>query len=265
MNLDNCSSRGYTLTEVMIAFAIVAMILVTAYFVFYQQIFKAKDGRRKADLHGLTNILEDFFNNEGCYPRPTEICYDAEDDNDIPCYICGSEEDSPDIGYDLPCNPDHPEKKYLYEVPSGSCPQWYRIYTEMSDPDNVGFCKYGLCGPDPYGFDYGVSSPNIGLELSSEIYGYEASTNACNDCGSMTQCERGLNRGDYSQLYSSNYECCLDNQSALNCNFYALDIDTSECVYCGSYQQCRDAGFDKSYGSFGACCDDNPTATNCAN
>lgn len=245
--------EGLTLTEILIMFTIVALFLITAYFVFFKQIFKALDGKRKADLHTLTNILEDFYNDTGCYPRPTEICYDAADDTTIPCHICGDEA-NPLPGFDLPCNPEHPKKKYLYDVENSDCPQWYRIYTELDNPESSGPCPYGSCGPDgEVGYDYGISSPNVNLERSSTLWGYEGgSYNACQECGTVEMCEQG----NYEGIYSGMYDCCMDNPEAMGCVFYGCDPDSHTCNYCGNLRQCTDAGYEKIYGSQGACYDD---------
>jgi prepilin-type N-terminal cleavage/methylation domain-containing protein len=268
MNFRDKKNQGFTLTEIMIAFTIIAMLLVASYFVFFKQIFKAQDGKRKADLHDLTNILEDFYNDTGCYPRPTEICYDAADDSDIPCHICGSEAD-PLPNFRLPCNPDHPDKKYLYDVEDSECPQWYRVYTELSTPDNSGPCPYGSCGAEgSFGYDYGVSSPNTNLEVSGELIGYEpAGRGTCSNCGSVEDCERQLNRGNISEIYGSEQECCDSHPDADGCVFNGWDGD--DCTTChGSLEICGEE-LEKIYVDtpwstwLESCCDDHPTAPSC--
>lgn len=265
------NKKGFTLTEVMIAFAIIAMILITSYFVFFKQIFKAQDGKRKADLHTLTNILEDFYNDSGCYPKPTEICYDP--DGNEPCHICGKEAD-PMPNFRLPCNPDHPEKKYLYEVENSTCPQWYRIYTELSNPDESEGCIHGSCGPDGGGFDYGVSSPNVDLEKSDELWGYEPGENGtCSVCGSPEDCEDQLNGGHITEIYGTYSHCCNNNLEATNCTWYGWDL--ADCTEChGTMTEC-DKELEKFYfndpdpdqpdqqTAEEKCCEDHLTAPSC--
>lgn len=169
------ASRGFSLIEVLLVVAIIGLAILAGFLVYSRQINRAHDGKRKSELHGLRTILEDFYNDHRCYPRPTEICYDAETNSDNPCHICGSE-DSPVDGekisvYNLPCNPNHPEERYLYETEDSACPSWYRVFTKLFDTDNTGPCPYSLCGPDngSGGYDYAVTSPNVGVSIPTQL------------------------------------------------------------------------------------------------
>lgn len=264
VDINKHTNKGVTLTEVLIILAIVGLFLITAFLVFYKQIFKAQDSKRKSDLHELTNILEDFYNDNGCYPQPTEICYDSSSegrDNNLLCHICGDEA-NPIPNFRLPCNPDHPKKKYLYEVENSSCPQWYRIYTELSEHEDSGSCAYGSCGVESdtgvdIGYDYGVSSPNVNLRHHTYLNGYDPDTNACNRCDTVENCENLLERGEYTDIYPNNYECCLEHTTAISCNLYGCNSVSHECEWCGSYRNCTEiSGYSKIYGSAGACYDD---------
>jgi len=257
MSFSCKSQEGLSLTEILIVLAIVALLLVATYFVFYKQIFRAKDSKRKADLHGLTNILEDFYNNRGCYPQPIEVCYDP-DGND-PCHICGDEAGSPNIGYDLPCNPDHPEQKYLYDAENTTCPQWYQIYTELAGTDDTDICPYGSCGFNPdYGYDYGVSSPNINLNVNTDhLYAYDK-WGSCGDCGTEENCQGSA----YLEIYGSLLECCDDHPNANSCYFYAYDLDQNDCVYCGNYIECSEQ-YGEIHGNLNVCCENHPGVPSC--
>jgi len=184
----------FTLMELLIIVALIAL-LATAVLVFFnpkRMIEKSWDGKRKHELSQLKKVLEDWYNDKNCYPRPEEICYNSPTSNNT-CHICGNHQNSPKLTLylsSLSCDPQHPTKKYLYQVDNQTCPKWYRIYADLSSSDytnndpqteEVG-CFFQGCGPGPnYGYDYGVSSPNIDLERAvSFLY---CSKTGCNGCG----------------------------------------------------------------------------------
>jgi len=116
--------------------------------------------------------------------KPNEICYDLPPTNacvggshggtlvGYTCHICGNESSSPSFSpylSKLPCDPQHKQKRYFYEVAPkssvltcdaapdpedpASCPQWYIVYSSLgvqSDPviDELG-CQGGFCGVAP--------------------------------------------------------------------------------------------------------------------
>ena len=193
------SLRGFTLMELLIIIALIVLI-ATAFLVLFnpkKQIEKTWDGKRKQELSQLKEALEDWYNDKNCYPKPSEICYDSPTANNT-CHICGNQPTSPSfspyLSY-LPCDPESPKKNYLYQVDNLTCPTWYRIYADLSLSDyrndepstkELG-CYVQSCGPAPnYGYDYGVSSPNIDLEKSNQ-FSYCA-ISGCNACGSYQQC-----------------------------------------------------------------------------
>lgn len=238
-NKSSQNSFGVTLIELLIAVAIISVLLIVIFFIANRQIFKAKDGIRKADLNELSIILEDFYNNKGCYPRPTEICYNASDDTINPCYICG-EEANPLPNYKLPCNPDHPNKRYLYEVEEGDCPQWYKLYTELAHTTDSGDCPYGICGPEG-GYDYGLSSQNVNLSTTDRAYGWKKDTNVCASCRSATDPYSNCNLSDYYSIHGTQSLCCSENNyQPDNCSHHYYDDDFN-CFFCeGTLLECND-------------------------
>lgn len=201
----NNKKTGFTLMELLI---VIAMIAVLATAVIYlinpmKQIQKSQDTRRKNDLGQLQKVLEDFYNDKNCYPKPAEVCYNPSatpiTDGSFICNICGSDSHSPPFSYlsRLPCDPQHPTKKFLYQVNNNSCPSWYRIYTKLSndsDPviTSVG-CQGNGCGSSAtspqYGFNYGVSSPNTSLEKASIFVCCTINLpSTCNRCDAYDSC-----------------------------------------------------------------------------
>ena len=233
------TNKGFTLLEVLIVIALITIIAVIALVVLNitSQVDKARDGRRKNELAALQTALEDYYNDHGCYPQASEICYD--DPVDIKkgefgtqptigqkCHICGSESTSPSFAPyldKLPCDPQHPTKDYLYTyacVEWGACPppciSGYQVYSDLSmdnDADiNTLGCQAGGCGPRPnYGYDYGISSSNTTLSHST-VYNCVSPDYKCNVCGTYEACvnpSSGCRQP--STVYGSRALCCQVN------------------------------------------------------
>jgi four helix bundle suffix protein len=232
------SPKGFTLMELLIIIALIA-ILATALLILFnpkRQIEKAWDTKRKNDLNTLRKVLEDYYNDKGCYPTGNIICYNTPKENrkgfgsgatlvGYSCNICGTKPTSPDFSpylSVLPCDPQHPIKDYLYQYDPSSCPQWFRIYSMFSirDDSDSKFlgCPYGGCGlayppapTPPYGYDYGVS--NTVLE-SSNVYNCLDKTNVCNVCNTYDQCLADPGCPDKNKIYGSRGWCCATNPGA---------------------------------------------------
>lgn len=127
------------------------------------QIFKGYDAKRKQELTQLSKVFEDYYNDHQCYPPPPKVCFDSvtsRADGTFTCDICGSESTSPVLSpymTTLPCDPQKPSKKYLYQVDSQTCPSYYRAYADLATDPNE-FCTSDNSGVINY--DWGVASPN---------------------------------------------------------------------------------------------------------
>lgn len=263
--------NSFTLMELLIVIGLIALIATAGLVLFnpMQQIGKANDARRKADLDLLRKAFEDYYNDKGCYPKPKELCYDYNNlVNMCPragswanisvisqvCHICGSESDPPSFSSfspyvsKLPCDPEHPRKKYIYEVsakpnircvntPSAAesdCPSWFALYADFyvnDDPSSIALnCDHGACGiyadnngtllkpsgvisPFPLGNDYGVSSSNRKVG-TTDRYACVNRYGDCNYCApTYDQCknpgEYGLPSNGCLIVYPSRSNCCL--------------------------------------------------------
>jgi len=240
--------KGFTLMELLVVVALLILIAIVVLVALnpWAQIAKSQDSKRKAELTQLNKVLEDWYNDKGCYPRPDQICYgeitnvcNANRVKTQTCYICGNESTSPSFSpylSRLPCDPQHGTKKYFYQTEASeanllcstlpkdaqkNCPSWYRIYSDFSavedkESANLG-CYSGGCGVAPvYGYDYGVSSPNKSLEVSNK-YTFDAGDGTCQTCGT--------------------YECCHDTGCAPNAIGRPLYGSCQSCcdvVHCGN-------------------------------
>ena len=249
------TKKAFTLMELLIVIAIIALIAVVALVLFnpMKQIGKSYDARRKHDLAEFQKAMEDYYNDKGCYPALTDICYD-DDEPDQPvnicgpgiggnrplesqtCHICGDESDSPPFSPYLakfPCDPEHKQKQYLYEVPAVSgllcsappisgiepCPQYYRVYSNLSNQSDLAIEEVGCilegCGIAPnYGYDYGVTSPNEKLKKTSSYYCYTKSS-TCDNCGTYEHC---ITVQTCLDIYSSGPNCCLHQPKPIGCS-----------------------------------------------
>ncbi len=176
-SLSTNMKRGFTLLELTIVVALIAIIAVTGIALLDpgKQIGKSWDSKRKAELNGLQKTLEDWYNDKSCYPTTTQICdgglVTTEGDGSLSCRICGRTLTpaafQPYLPT-LPCDPQNTSNRLLlYHIPDSSCPSTYQIYTNlaiMADPAiSQAGCPSG-CGPNgTTSYNYGVASPGTGL------------------------------------------------------------------------------------------------------
>lgn len=155
--MDYCSlllnrKRGFTLIEVLItmttivAIATVILIAVSPSF----QLGKGRDGRRKADLNLLKTAMDDYYNDNECYP-------------DISKLVC-----KPGTGLipymkKVPCDPLTGEN-YRYENPLSNCDS-YVIYANLENNKDVDIyktgCLTGCQGSNGIVYNYAITSSNI--------------------------------------------------------------------------------------------------------
>ena len=160
MKLFSKNRNGLTLIELLVVVAMIALLMIIAFSQFnpLRGRDKAIDSRRKSDLDRLKISMEDYYGDKGCYPTPYP--------SPAPALPCGGDTDSEFHLYlgTIPCDANTGQA-YSYNPEDVDCPSYYRIYTKLSWQDDpqiaaVG-CRLG-CGPDSV-YDYGVSSPNVGL------------------------------------------------------------------------------------------------------
>lgn len=140
--------KGFTLIELMVAMAILVLI-ISAFFVGFTQIQKAKDARRKADLEKIKTAVYDYYFDANCFPEKLPDCQEAFGVNGA-AYL-----------NEFPCDPQG--VGYGYQVEESDCPQWFKILARLEnerdlDIDKV-HCRAG-CGSD-CDYNYGLASTNI--------------------------------------------------------------------------------------------------------
>lgn len=136
------SRPAFTLIEIMIVVAILGLLKLALVVSMREQRFKAEDSRVKSDLARLQIALEDYYNDNNCYP-PEEWFDDVND--------CNSSQLSPYLDL-IPCNPKT-SLPYVLEKDESGC-SWYRLYATLSytnDPNIIS---------DNYPGDYCTCSSN---------------------------------------------------------------------------------------------------------
>ncbi len=141
--------QGISLTELLIVVAVIAVLILALIAAFkpWTQQAKARDAQRKADLQKIKAPLEDYYNDNNCYPYPTL-------DDLVPDYI-GEKPTDPETGED-----------YIY-IPDPNC-NFYQIYTRLeyiNDPEIIEVGCGAGCGP---GGDDGTCEYNYGISGGGE-------------------------------------------------------------------------------------------------
>jgi prepilin-type N-terminal cleavage/methylation domain-containing protein len=136
-------TNAFTLVELLIVLAIVGILAVIALMYLRGQIFKSNDATRKADLDRINIALEEYEKDHNCYPLPHLV--NCNPGTGLRPYL-----------EKIPCDPIT-HASYYYEYEDSTCPTWYRLYTNLDNPDDASAMPF--CGP-LNSFNYYVSSPN---------------------------------------------------------------------------------------------------------
>jgi len=150
----------------MIVVAILAILILIGIMAFLNNLHKANDAKRKADLVEISTAIEGYYSDHECYPDLSIIS------------TCGSDSLEPYLKT-IPCDPVG-RYPYCYfasnEVPVSGCYQEYHLLAtlkNLADPDieKLGCDGESYCGwesecgatSDRFGFNYGLSSQNISI------------------------------------------------------------------------------------------------------
>lgn len=150
-------NKGFTLTELIIVLTIIAFLVLMVLFMTRSQIFKGNDARRKGDVRKLQTAVEEYQNDNNCYPIASLVT--CEPGNGLSPYV-----------ENIPCDPVT-QASYLYDYENSACPSWYRIYANLEGEEGLGFGPNGA-------YDYSASSPNAPDPNLSEstFYGCKGGT-----------------------------------------------------------------------------------------
>lgn len=140
--------NGFTLIELLIALSVLGILMLVLLFTYPTQLAKSKDSKRKSDLVKIQQALEDYLNDNICYPESL---------------TCG-QNFSPYLPT-VPCDPvNNGAHIYYYSVSSQSgCKKWYKIFTSLENKNDPMIEKIGCIPTNCGSFNYGVSSSNAEL------------------------------------------------------------------------------------------------------
>lgn len=142
--------KGFTLGEVLIVVAIIALLFTTVAVNWKRQVERGYDSLRKKHLNDIKRAFEEYYNDKGCYPS-REVMDTVED--------CGSANLQPYLQA-VPCDPTK-KTPYQYE-PNGDPCTGYRAFAGLSDTSDPDIARLGCNGVTGCGFgsgfNYGISS-----------------------------------------------------------------------------------------------------------
>jgi len=137
-------SRGFTLVEILVVVAIVALLLILGFWAFSKQLAKGRDARRKADINRIQVAVEEYEKDHNCYPPPNLV-------------VCVPGTGLQPYLKQIPCDL-RTGASYLYDYDTTTaCARWYRVFAKLentSDPDYTA----GIGSDGTY--SYVQSSPN---------------------------------------------------------------------------------------------------------
>lgn len=144
--MKNQNQFGFTLLEIIIAMAVIAIVSSALWGNFFSSLSKGRDSRRKQDLQSVAKALELYYADSKAYPTalPSWGASFANQSNTAVIYM-----------QKLPADPAYPAATYCY-TSTGSLYKLYANLENTSDP--VVFVTPVLCSTVYY--NYGISSQN---------------------------------------------------------------------------------------------------------
>ncbi len=145
----NRRPHGFTLAELLIVIAIIALLFALVLINWKKQVDRANDSRRKTDLAKIKRAFEEYYNDHECYPPPTILTN------------CGSGDLAPYIPA-VPCDPvTKLPYKYVPLDDTNYC-KGYRVLTTLKDFSDRDITALGCsptngCGFGAY-YNWGISS-----------------------------------------------------------------------------------------------------------
>jgi len=223
------NKKAFTLMEVMIVLTLVSVLSVFLLVVInpWTLINRGFNANRKKDLDDAKKMLEQYINDTGCYPLPTQVCFEGTNTN--PCHLCTKKQTTPFPYFtrDI-CEPREGNLDYLYEVDTSfekiignvvtTCPKWFKIFAiqegAYNAAEDIWGCYAGGCGVYPlYGYRYLVNSPGAKMDTVATTgwYCHLEDINKCVACTPYSNCTNPNNSCYGKELYPLRQTCCTDH------------------------------------------------------
>lgn len=143
-NLSRAKLRGFTLVELMVVIAIIAILVGVGALAFGGALKRARDAKRKADLNEIRKALMMYYTESGSYPAMTDPLSGWER-SACTATACNTDSPSPFMEYlspnymvRVPLDPQHPNKSgswgYLYRPESA---YGFRLMTHFEVLNNA--------------------------------------------------------------------------------------------------------------------------------
>lgn len=126
---------AFTLIEVLIVVAILIVLMTALMVTVVPSLNKGRDGRRKADLHKIATVLEEYYNDKGMYPDRMSVANVSD---------CGEGTALSEYLRYVPCDPitKRPYAYYPQTCASGLC-KVYGIYAILDYKEDTDITKLG--------------------------------------------------------------------------------------------------------------------------
>ena len=206
--------KGFSLGELLIVIAIVALLAIVIIMAYQHQVAKAHDAKRLDHLATFRVTFEDYYNDHGCYP--SKEMWDNEctcDGNCLTPYMNS-----------FFCDPVKGSKYYYYPftgedgVTPDPC-KGYRLYTKLDDESDSSITTVG-CSPTGGCGSGALASYNYGIAMGGSLYDGTAApattttptvyiSPGCASAGGPHACDKGGTCNGFDVLDFSNGRCSV--------------------------------------------------------
>lgn len=150
--MSHLAKKGFSLVEILTVLSVLAALIIVSSLSVPSILARVRDAKRKVDIKRVALGIEEYRQDEECYPKAIPLCGNALANGDLV------------IIPKIPCDPKT-KNSYVYVPEGSSCPSWFQLYGNLEYVkdkiiDKVG-CREG-CGPDCQ-FNFGATSTNQSL------------------------------------------------------------------------------------------------------
>ncbi|OGF99811.1 hypothetical protein A2Y99_03660 [Candidatus Gottesmanbacteria bacterium RBG_13_37_7] len=153
------STEGFTLLELILVMAILAILTTALWGNFFSSIIKGRDSRRKQDLESISKALELYYSDIKAYPTAST---GNQDDYGLAwgAPFLHPQESTVVYMQKLPADPSSPNQNYCY-ISDGTSFRLYANLENLSDPKLIPAPQPTCPANEGESYNYGISSSNI--------------------------------------------------------------------------------------------------------
>lgn len=204
---------GFTLVELVVVVAILGIVgmIVASTFNSIGVQGKGQDARRKKDLARIRVALEEYYNDNKCYPTADFVKTYLMNPDSCDKRVDQFPQLSPWI-----CDP-YAKIPYMLSVTGDNCPRSYKIFTMLSNQTSAGTVASSPTSVCTYGFANGLRYSGVNLNYGVSSDGAEAWDKKY---AMLDKCQGGCRSHQLSDVSNS-------------CNAAANCIGSGEMCYSG--------------------------------